>query len=226
MRQQQIQPQSSDLDPMYASLRRTTRFVWDNLVEVVQISLAWFLAALPIVTIGPATVGAYRAVLSLREGDGESADGIDWPAVLETVRAGFVHATLLSFVPLVLLVSAANYVLAYLASGSVTAGLLGLGCLYAGLYAGLVSMPTLLGLASGKPVLEAFADGYRWTARHAVGAVALGVVTVVLFVVSSLLTVAVAVLFAGVAFALHVEFVASVSAPAEASPVATEVTDA
>lgn len=227
MRQTKIKPQSNDLDPMYASLRRTTRFVWDHLVEVVWISLAWFLAALPIVTIGPATVGAYRAVLSLREGDGTGdADGIDWSAVLETVREGFVHATLLSFVPLVLLVSAANYALAYLASGTVTAGLLGLGCLYAGLYAGLVSMPTLLGLAAGKPVLAAFADGYRWTARHAVGAVALGVVTVVLFVVSSLLTVAVAVLFAGVACALHVEFVASVSDPAEATPVATEVTDA
>ncbi|AEH38593.1 YesL family protein [Halopiger xanaduensis] len=223
MRQAKIKPQSNDLDPMYASLQHTARFVWDNLVEVVWISLAWFLAALPLVTIGPATVGAYRAVLSLREGE---ADGIDRSAVLETVREGFVHATLLSFVPLVLLVSAANYVLAYLASGAVTAGLLGLGCLYAGLYAALVSMPTLLGLAAGKPVLEAFADGYRWTARHAVGAVALGVVTVVLFVVSSLLTVAVAVLFAGVAFALHVEFVANVSAPAEATPVATEVTDA
>ncbi|GAB3671425.1 YesL family protein [Halopiger thermotolerans] len=225
MRQQQLQPQSNDLDPMYASLRRTARFVWDNLVEVVQISLAWFLAVLPIVTIGPATVGAYRAVLSLREDD---VDGIDRGAVLEAVREGFVHATLLSFVPLVLLVSAANYALAYLASGAVTAGLLGLGCLYAGLYAGLVSMPTLLGLAAGKPVLAAFADGYRWTARHAVGAVALGVVTVVLFVVSSVLTVAVAVLFAGVAFALHVEFVASVSAPTEATPITTEaeVTDA
>ncbi|WP_247004440.1 hypothetical protein [Halosolutus gelatinilyticus] len=209
---------SSDLDPMYASLERTARFVWANLVSVIGISVAWFLAAVPLVTLGPATVGAYRAVLSLRE-DG---DGIDRAAVLETVREQFVHATLLALVPLVLVTVAVNYALAYLASGTVPAGLLALGCTYAGLYAGLVSIPTLLGLAEGKSAFAAFADGYRWTARHAVGAVALGVVTVVLFAVTSVLTVAVALLFAGVAFALHVDFVTSLS---ETDRIAAEVSD-
>lgn len=200
----------SGLDPMYATCRRTTRFVWDNLVSVIGISLAWFLAVLPLVTVGPATVGAYRAVLSLREDD---ADGVDRGAVLETVRDQFVHATLLAFVPLALLTIAANYALAYLASGALPAGLLAVAATYAGLYACLVSIPTLLGLAEGKSAVDAVVDGYRWTAHHGVGAVALGVVTVALFAVTSLLTVAVALLFAGVAFALHVEFVAGVSDP-------------
>ncbi len=203
---QQIETQSSDLDPMYATLERTTRFVWDHLVSIIAISFAWFLAAVPLVTIGPATVGAYRAVLSLRD---DETDGIDRSAVLETVREQFVHATLLAFVPFALLVVAVNYTLAYLASASVTAGLLALGCAYASFYAGLVAMPTLLGLATGKSAPAAVIDGYRWTAHHAVGAVAVGVVTAVLFVVSSLLTVAVVLLFAGVASTLHVEFVAA-----------------
>ncbi|WP_440767045.1 DUF624 domain-containing protein [Natronorubrum sp. DTA7] len=210
----------TDLDPMYASLKRTGRFVWANLVSIVWISIGWFLASLPIVTLGPATVGAYRAVLSLRE-DGHH--GIDRAAVLETVRRQFVHATLLGLVPLVLLAIAANYALAYLVSGTIVAGLLALCCAYAGLYAWLVSIPTLLGLAEGKSVGSALGDGLLWTARHAVGAVALGVVTSALLVVTSLLTVAVALLFAGVAFALHVEFISSVAErEAQVTTVVTE----
>lgn len=210
----------TDLDPMYASLERTGRFVWANLVSIVWISVGWFLASLPIVTIGPATVGAYRAVLSLRE---DGRDGIDRAAVFATVRRQFVQATMLGLVPLVLFAIAANYALAYLVSGTVAAGLLGLCCAYAGLYAWLVWMPTMIGLAEGKPATTALRDGFLWTARHAVGAVALGVVTSALLVVTSLLTVAVALLFAGVAFALHVEFISSVSETgARVTPVVTE----
>ncbi|SDK54290.1 DUF624 domain-containing protein [Natronorubrum texcoconense] len=210
----------TDLDPMYASLERTGRFVWANLTSIVWISVGWFLASLPIVTLGPATVGAYRAVLSLRE-DGHV--GIDRTAVLETVRRQFVHATLLGLVPLALLAIAANYALAYLVSGTVLAGLFALCCAYAGLYAWLVSMPTLLGLAEDKTVGTALKDGLLWTARHAVGAVALGVVTGALLVVTSLLTVAVALLFAGIAFALHVEFISSVAEQeAQGTTVVTE----
>jgi hypothetical protein len=91
--------------------------------------------------------------------------------------------------------------------------LLALGCAYGGLYATLVAMPTLLGLAEGKSATNALTNGVLWTARHAVGAVALVVVTGALLVLTSLLTVAVALLFAGVAFALHVEFISSVSGP-------------
>lgn len=197
----------TDLDPMYVSLEQTGRFVWSHLVSIVWISVGWFLASLLIVTVGPATVGAYRAVLSLRE----EGQGVDRAAVLGTVRRQFVHSTLLGVLPLVLFTIAVNYVLAYLLSKAVLAGLLGLCCAYAGLYASLVSIPTLLGLAAGQPATTALTDGVLWTARHAVGAVALGIVTGALFVFTSLLTVAVALLFAGVAFALHIEFISIVS---------------
>lgn len=191
------------LDPMYATVRTTARLVWDNLITLVGISLCWFVAALPIVTIGPATVGAYRAVLSLRE-DGR----VDRDAVSETVREQFVHATLLGLVPVALLATAGAYGLAYLSSGVIASGLFALVGTYAGLYAALVAIPTFVGLAAGKSARAALKDGYWWTARHAVDAVALGVVTALLLVVTSLLTAAVALLFAGVAFTLHVEFVA------------------
>lgn len=202
----------SDLDPVYATLRATARFVWANLVSVVGISVCWFLAALPVVTIAPATVGAYAAVLSLRD---DEANGVDRSAVAATVREQFVHATLIGLVPLVLVAIAASYAGAYLATGALASGLLALASVNAAAYAALVSIPTLLGLAQGDAVADAVTDGYVWTARHAVGAVALGVVTAALLAAASVLTVAVVVLFAGVAAAFHVEFVTGVAATDE-----------
>jgi hypothetical protein len=100
------------------------------------------------------------------------------------------------------------YALAYLAGGSALAGALAVVTINGAVLAWLVSIPTLLGLAEGRPAREALADGYVWTMDNAVGAAALGIVTVALFVATSLLTVAVVLLFGGVAAALHVEFAA------------------
>lgn len=195
-------------DPLHATMQSTGRFVWTNLVSVIVISLGWFFASLPIVTVGPATVGAYRAVLSLRD---DGTGGIDRDAVVTTVREQFVHATLLGLVPLVILAIAATYAYAYLTTGALASGLLAVVGVYTAVYVWLVSVPTFVGLAEGEPVADAVTAGYRWTARHVVGTVVLAVVTATLFVVSSLLTVAVALLFAGVAFAFHVEFLTTVS---------------
>ncbi|XVH33094.1 DUF624 domain-containing protein (plasmid) [Haloferacaceae archaeon DSL9] len=214
-----IDARDSGIDPMYATLERTVGFVWTHIVSIIGVSVGWFVASLPVVTIGPATVGAYRAVLSLRE---TGSDSVDWDAVGTTVRVQFVHATLIGLVPLILLTISGAYALSYLASGTLLAGLLSLGAAYAGLYAWLVSIPVLLGLAEGKSASDAMTEGYLWTARHAVGSVALGVVTAALFVATSLLTVAVALLFAGVAFTLHVEFI---SGDAGTDQLTTEVTN-
>ena len=206
-------------DPLFAAVRSTARFVWDNVVSVVGISLCWFAAALPIVTVGPATVGAYAAVLSLRD---DETDGVDRAAVGSAVRSQFVHATALGLLPLTLVGVAAAYARAYLATGRALSGVLAVVALYAATYVCLVSVPTFIRLAAGDSLPVAVRTGYLWTARHAVGTVVLGAVTGALFVVSSLLTVAVALLFAGVAFAFHVEFVGgtdgTVLQPARSNP--------
>ncbi|MEM4782195.1 MAG: hypothetical protein QXG03_11630 [Halalkalicoccus sp.] len=196
----------SELDPLYVTLRSTGRFVWANLTSVVWISVGWFLAVLPVVTIGPATVGAYRAVLSLRAGD-----GIDRTAVTRTVRRQFVHATLIGLFPLAVLAVAATYALAYARTGTALFGALALIALNAAVYAWIVSVPTFVELAEGESATRALSTGVGWTARHGVGAAVLAIVTAGLLAVTSLLTVAVVLLFAGVAFAFHVEFVAGVS---------------
>lgn len=193
---------TAESDPLFATLKETGGFVWAHLLSTVAISVCWFVASLPIVTVGPATVGAYRAVLSLR------ADGnVDRDAVASTVRSQFVHATLLGLLPVTLVAMTATYAGTYLSSGSLIAGLLALGGVYVTAYLSLLLVPTFVGLASGASVTRAVRDGYLWTARYGVEAAALGIVTLLLFAVTSLMTIAVVLLFAGTAFAFHVAFV-------------------
>jgi len=196
---------SAGQDPVQATAHATGRFVWDHLPSIVVVSVAWFLASLPVVTLGPATVGAYRAVLSLRAGD-----GLDRDAVRATVRSQFVHAALLGLFPLVLVGISVHYALAYLTTGAVVAGALAVAGTYVALYAMLVLVPTFVGLARGEDVTRALWDGYRWTARNAVETMVLGTVTVALLAITSLGTVAAVLLFAGVACAFHVEFLTGI----------------
>lgn len=196
---------SAEQDPLQATAHATGQFVWDHLPSVVLVSVAWFLASLPVVTVGPASIGAYRAVLSLRAGD-----GLDGDALQATVRSQFVHATLLGLFPLVLVGISVHYALAYLTTGAVVAGALAVAGTYVALYATLVLVPAFIAMAGGADVTSALWDGYRWTARNAVETIVLGTVTVALLAVATLGTVAVVLLFAGVACAFHVEFVTGI----------------
>lgn len=192
----------ADTDPLIGALRATGAFVWANLPSVVLVSVTWFICVLPIVTAGPATVGAYRAVISLRK-----TGTVDVDAVRTTVRDQFVHATLLGLLPVAIGAMTAVYAVTYASTGRVLAGVLALAGTYATAYVWLVLVPTFVGLARGQDAATAVTQGYLWTARHAVEAVALGVVTVAFLALSALLTVAVVLVFAGATFALHVEFI-------------------
>lgn len=189
-------------DPVHATLKATGAFVWEHVTSIVAISVAWLLLALPIVTVGPATVGAYRAILSLRE-----SGRVDLHAVAETVRSQFVHASLLGLLPVVLVAMSATYAATYVRTGRLLAGLLALGGANVTIYLGLVLVPTFVGLARGLSVDRAVSQGYLWTARHGAEAISLGIVTVVFLALSSLLTVAMVLIFAGATFAFHVEYV-------------------
>lgn len=195
----------SEQDPLQATVHETGRFVWTHLPSVIAVSVAWFLASLPVVTVGPATVGAYRAVLSLRAGD-----GLDVDAIGRTLREQFVHATLLGLFPLVVLAGAVNYALAYAATGELFAAGLAVGGVYFAAYASLVLVPTFVKLADGSPLTTAVWAGYRWTAGHVVGTIVLGIVTLAIGLLTAVGTVAIVLLFGGVACAFHVAFVTGV----------------
>lgn len=192
----------SNQDPLQATVQATGRFAWKHLLSIVAISTAWFFASLPIVTVGPATVGAYRAVLSLRADEGLNLD-----AVRVTVRSQFVHATLFGLFPVVLGVAVVHYGLAYLTTGATVAGILAVAGTYVTLYACLVFVPAFIAMAGGNSVTDSLWYGYRWTAQNAVETIVLGTVTAVLLAVTLLGTIAFVLLFAGVVAAFHIEFV-------------------
>ena len=190
------------LDPLYAGLRSTTAFAWQHLDAMVAISVGWVLCSLPVVTIGPATLGGYCAIVSLRE-EGQ----VSWKALLEVVREQLLYSVLLGTAPVVLLSVTTGYALAYLSTGAtVSLGLTVVG-LIGSIYVLLISVPTYVGLAHGDNPTEALKGGVFWTAHYAVRASVLATVTVALFVSLALTTIGVGLLFAGLTFALHTELV-------------------
>lgn len=181
--------------------KRTFRFVYQHSTTLVALSVAWFIASLPIVTVGPATLGAYAAIRSLRE-----TDHIDRAYVARALRANGLHAALLSFVPLVF-VSAATL---YLQGGTLggvgnVAAVVGL---YVGGYLGVALIPTFVAMADAEPPTAALKHGYVWVASQPASTLVLALVTGFLFVVTALLTIGFVLLFPALAFSYHVEMLA------------------
>lgn len=178
------------------ALKRTLRFTYYHSTALVPLSVLWFFASLPLVTAGPATLGAYATVLSLRE-TGE----VDRSRVRRTIRQNLLHATLLGLLPPVFLAIAA---INALGGGSGLIGVLGL---YAGTYLAVVLVPTFIEIARGCDVVPALREGYLWTANNPAVAVHLVVVTIVVTVAGALLSIGFVLLFAGVLATYHFEIV-------------------
>lgn len=191
-------PRASGVVAVSRALRASLRFVYRHGFSFVLVSFAWALASLPLVTVGPATLGAYAAVGSLRE-----KGWVDRREVLATVRSGAVHAVLLTLVEATFGVMAVLYLAQFLASGSTLAGVLAVGAAYAAAHLALALPATFLGLARGVPLDDALRAGYRWTVEEPLTAALMGGWTLALFVVSAGLTIAVVLVFPAIAFTFH-----------------------
>lgn len=189
----------ADSKSVYRSFIAATRFFYEYGPRMVLLSVVWFVCSLPLVTVGPATLAAYAAVASLRE-----TYTFDREQILSVLKRHGVSAMLLSGVPLVLAVTSALYVLEYFASPSTSLLALSVGSAYAAVYAALVLVPTFVSLATGGDLESSVRSGFRWTSANAVGAVTLAMATFVAFLVTGLLTIAFALVFAGFATAFHV----------------------
>ncbi|MFC7140557.1 hypothetical protein ACFQMA_12065 [Halosimplex aquaticum] len=176
-------------------------------VSFVVVSLAWSLASLPVVTVGPATLGAYAALISIRE-----EGSVDAGFVLQTLREHGLDALLLGVVVIVTSTISLLYFGRFVATGSRLAGVLGVAGIYVSVHVGLVLVPAFVGLASGADLSEAVRSGYYWTVTQPLVAVSMLVLTSLLLVASALLTVAVVVVFPALAAAFHTELVSDVFA--------------
>lgn len=181
------------------ALKRTIRFVYQQSSSLVVCSVCWFLASLPLVTIGPATVGLYAAVVSLRE-----TGRLDRSRVRRTVRTNGVHAGLLGVLPPAFLAIGVLYGLTASGTLAMVGAVVGL---YFGAYTGLTLIPTFIAMAREEPPGAALKQGYLWGATHPTYLVHLAVVTLVVFVATAALTIGFVLLFGGVAAAYHVELV-------------------
>lgn len=201
---------SGEQIPLGVALRSTARFAWDELPTIVIVSVCWLLASLPLLTIGPATLGAYTAVLAKRAAHrGEIPDTPDALTgfVLGRVRRGAVPATAVGVVPLLFGAITAVYAVQFLVTGTVLFGALALASLVVGSQICLVVLPGLLYLAEGRESHAAIRAGYTWSISNPRRSVGTGVLTVVIGALLLSLTVAFPLLFGGFVAVFHAEAV-------------------
>lgn len=202
---------TTDQKAFSRALAGVPRFVYSNGPQVVLLSIAWVVASLPLVTIGPATLGVYRAILDLRS----DRNRIDWANVKGVLRESGVAAMLLSGLPLVFGVLAVNYGIESLQSASLLGEVFALAAAYVAVYLVLVLMPAFLAMAQGHSDIDALKQGMRWVATHPTAALTMGLLTLVTLAISILLTIGFVLLFAGVAFALQIEILSQTTASAD-----------
>ena len=210
-------PDEGDTERVSAH-KRTMRFVYEHSVTLVAVSVAWFVASLPLVTVGPATLGAYAAIRSLRE-----TGALDRGHVAGVLRRNGVHAALLSFLPVTFFAAAGLYV----RGGTPRTGfetVIAVVGVYVGAYLVVALIPTFITMAAGEPPTVALRQAYLWTASKPTAALSLAIVTAVIFAVTALLTIGFVLLFPAVAFSYHVEYLADdfdVATAADPSTAAT-----
>ncbi|WP_123535602.1 hypothetical protein [Halosimplex salinum] len=196
-------PDAVDIEAVHGAFSASFGFVAGNALSVVAVSLAWVLASLPLVTVGPATLGAYTAVASIR------ADGsVDRAAVVRAMRDHGVDALLLGGVVVLMSGVSLLYVAQFVRTEAPVAGVLGVAGLYATVHLVLVLVPTFVGLAAGVPLSEAVRTSYRWTISHSVAALSTLLLTGLLLALSLVLTVAFVLVFPAVAAWFHTELLA------------------
>lgn len=139
------------------SLRRTAAFVYHNSTWLVVVSVCWVVASIPVVTSGVATLSAFSAIRSLRNGDRPR-----WRVVTNSLRRQGVNVTLMSFVPVLLAAGTALYVVRYVETGSVRSLLLSIAGVYLVFFLLLVVLTTIARLSDGDGFVEAVSAGYGW----------------------------------------------------------------
>ena len=188
----------SDAEQLGAALSETKRQFYRHAWSLVPIGVVWFLASLPVVTVGPATVGAYAAVGSVLR-----THEVDYGHVADVLRRQSAAALVLSLLPVTAAVAAGLYALEFLRTQSPLAAGLALVSVYAVLFFVLVLVPTFVALSEGDWIGTAVRKGYLWTVQHPTLSLTTAFVTLVVFVVTAALTLGFVLLFAAVAFTFH-----------------------
>jgi len=188
---------------VHRALATAFRTVYDHPLPMVAISVGWVLTSLPLVTVGPSTLGAYAAVRSVRE-----KGYVDRPEVVATLRNHWLDAVLFSGLMAVFPVIAVLYMDQFITTGTGYAGLFGAVGVYLAYHAWVVFALAFVSLADGTDVVEAVTTSYRWSVERPVVTVLVGIVTGTLFVVCTLLTIALPLVFPALVATFQTELTA------------------
>lgn len=200
----------TDIERFRLALAETKSFVYENLLWLVAVSVAWFFASLPVVTLGLTTLGAYAAVHSLRE-----RHTVDRTYVAGVLRRHGVGATLIGLFPLFMAGGTALYLRYAASSGSILPLVLGLFGVYLVAHSVLVAALTLVLLAGNEPVVPSLRTAYLLTVNHVTVVLMLALVTVVLLVGTLALTAGFVLLFPTLAFSFQVLLVTRMTTDGE-----------
>lgn len=193
----------SEAENLRQAVRSTAAFVYDNSHWLALVSLGWTLASLSVVTIGPATVGAYVAILGLQS----DRNRIEFDRIRSICRQQLAPAVAFGLLPPLFFALAIAYSIALSQSQTPFRIVAFLVTLYGGIYLTLVMIPTFVALAHEQAGIAALKAGISWTASHPTLALYVGLLTLLVFVVTALLTVAFVLLFPAIAFSLHVKLI-------------------
>lgn len=178
-------------------------FLYGNSYWIIVISVLWALTSIFIVTIGPATLAAYVAILSLNS----DRNRIEKHRIVSVVRQQYIPATVFGLLPVLFFGIAVGYLYALTIGVTVIKLICFLMTLYLGIYITLVMIPTFVALAHGRSSNEALHEGVHWVAEHPTAAMFVGILTLLVLIVSMGLTIGFLLLYAGVTFSFQVRIV-------------------
>ncbi len=191
----------SDGERFISAVGETGQFAFQNIHRLIVVSVGWFLASLPVVTAGPATLAAYAAIQSMRT---SPAGTIDRNHVRHVVKTNGANAAALGLLPAVFTVIGSLYLYQYAVTGAIQFGALGVLGVTAGMYAVIMLIPTFVSMAGGASMGDSLRTARTWTAGRPMLSLTTLVLTTAVAIVTILLMVAFVLIFAGIAFSYHV----------------------
>ncbi|WP_423747015.1 hypothetical protein V5735_20500 (plasmid) [Haladaptatus sp. SPP-AMP-3] len=192
--------ETTDQIAFRSALTAVPSFVYGNALRLVVLSVAWVICLLPVITVGPATLLAYAAVQDLRS----ERNAVDASRLGSVLRRNGVASVIFSGVPVVFGGISVLYGIPALSRSMLLGEIIALIAGYIAMYSALVLVPTFSAMARGVSPVSALRYGIRWVASHPTAVLSMALLTVVTFAVTALLMVAFPLLFAGIAFSLHV----------------------
>lgn len=191
---------NADTRTVYQSIVAAVRFFYQNGPRLVLISVLWFVCSLPVLTLGPTTLAAYTAIVTIRENG-----RIDTAEVRSIVSRHGLSTILLSGIPCVLGAITVIYARYYLTTSSTVSLILVVVTTYATIYSILILIPIFGSLATDHNLKNSVKLGIGWTVQNPIGSLSMGMATLFIFALTLILTIAFVVTFAGLSFSFHLE---------------------